>query len=502
MIASEDHCDDMQMQQSRHFQISLNEVDDMGTKDFERPTSLAREYFESTTTHGLSHICSAKNACTRSLWLIIFLVVFGLLVASICALIAKATRHSAITYIKTELHDALELPAITFCNGKPFRELGLSKALPKGFAMNHLKSPKNTKMKLAIGLSNLTDTDLKEIGHSMNIFLMKEMSSCFFRDKMCDFADFKTTTTPVYGNCFTFNAKDSKQKKVCSGSGLFTLLNINQDENIPGVMPLTSTASVKVMLHHPNEIFSETQAIYLAPGTWTDIKIQKKIIKRLPDPYPSNCSQKATMEEFFGVPVRYTTAMCELMCYVNEQNKTCGYTSPLFSSYVKSALPQFAPEDKGTSMKYKIAEHESQIKCLLHFDDMYEKEKVQCNCQQPCYEEQFKIVTSNAVWPPLNRAQELLSNMKNAYNEMIFNNWNTDTLYNNILAINLYFNDFAIETVEQQPVYTWGDFTSDLGGQMGLWIGASVFSAFELGTFLFRWLTSLLLSRQQRKVHV
>ena len=500
-IRSENHCDN-QMQKSKHFQISLHEVDDMGTKDFESPASLVKEYFESTTTHGLSRIHLARNVYTRSLWLIIFLVVFGLLVASICQLVTKATGHNVITNIKTELHNGLELPAITFCNGKPFRESELSKVLPEGFEYR-LESPKNTLMKLAIGLSNLTDADLKEIGHSMEIFLMKKMQSCFFRGKMCNFTDFKTVTTPVHGNCFTFNPKDRKQKKVDGGSGLFTLVNINQDENIPGVIPWTSIAGVKVMVHHPNETFSETQAIYLAPGTWTDIKIEKKIIKRLPHPYPGKCSQEATMEKSFGIPIRYTTEMCEYMCYFDEQNKWCGYTAPEFSSSVKSVISQFGAKAKDINMKYKIAYKQAQMKCLLDFDDLFTKGGIKCNCPPPCYEEQFKVTTSNAVWPPLNRAQELLYELKSLrWVEMAFDSWTASTLYNNILAVNIYFNDFTVETVEQKPAYTMSDFASDLGGQMGLWIGASVFSVFELGTFLFSWITSLLLSRQQKKVHV
>ena len=469
-IASEDHCDN-QMQKLQHFQSSFNEMDDMGAKDFENPASLVKEYFESTTTHGLSRIYFARKRCTRYLWLIIFLVVFGLLVASICELIGKLTKNSVITNIKAKLHNGLELPAITFCNGVPFRESKLSEVLPKGFE-NHFNTPRNTEMKLAIGLSSLTDTKLKEIGHPKNIFLMTNMSSCLFQGKACNFNDFYIITTPVYGNCFTFNPKDRKQKKVDSASGLFTLLNINQDENIPGVLPWSSIAGVKVMVHHPNEIFPESQAIYLAPGTWTDIKIEKRVVERLPHPYPSNCLQKATMEESLGAPIRYTAEMCQYMCYVNKQNETCGYTTPVFSSSVKSVLSQFTAKAKDISMKYKIATEEAQLECLLGFDDLFAKGEIKCNCPPPCHEEQFKVTTSNAMWPPLNKAQKLLSSLNKSYwEEMPFYNWTTDTIYNNILAVNIYFNDFTVETVEQKQAYTMSDFVSDLGGQTGYGLG-------------------------------
>ena len=56
----------------------------------------------------------------------------------------------------------------------------------------------------------------------------------------------------------------------------------------------------------------------------------------------------------------------------------------------------------------------------------------------------------------------------------------------NALAIEVHISDFTVEIIEQSPAYDWDNFLSDLGGQMGLWIGASVYSGVELVSILLK----------------
>jgi len=59
-------------------------------------------------------------------------------------------------------------------------------------------------------------------------------------------------------------------------------------------------------------------------------------------------------------------------------------------------------------------------------------------------------------------------------------NWTVDSIYKNMLKIELYFSDFDTDVIEQKPAYGLLEFASDLGGQVGLLIGASVYSALEV----------------------
>ena len=67
-------------------------------------------------------------------------------------------------------------------------------------------------------------------------------------------------------------------------------------------------------------------------------------------------------------------------------------------------------------------------------------------------------------------------------------NISEDYVSNNYAAIQIYYRDFTTERAEHLPAYDWNSFLSDCGGQMGLWIGASVFSVAELLSFVVEYI--------------
>ena len=488
---------DDDLQKSGNLQTSTNETEAV---TFQNLHSITKEFFESTTTHGLSRIYSARNVYIRGFWLMIFLVVFALLGLSVYCLIIKVTSYSVVTSIQAKLHTGLQFPAITFCNGNPFRESEMIKPAYADYrAANITRGSTKMELKLVMDLGGLSDSELYNLGHPSEIFLMQGMGGCFFQNKPCNITeDFVSITSPVHGNCFTYKSKDRIQSRVNSESGLFTTININQEDY--SSYSWSTVAGAKVMIHQPDEFLPESQAIYLAPGTWTDIKIEKKITKRLKAPYTDHCSDEKYMTKTIDAPVRYTTELCQNVCYVNLQMADCGYTTPFFSSALKSTLSILGTGSKDLRYKYKTAENVSQIDCLMRFDEKFLQGKVNCSCSPPCYEEQFKITTSSAMWPPSNKAVGMLYELQMNF-EPIFNNWTVETLYNNIVAANIYYKDLTVETIEQKPEYEMDDFASDLGGQMGLWIGSSVFSGFEFGAFALSLLLYLIFLRRKDKVH-
>ena len=461
----------------------------------QNPKMISKNYFESTTTHGLSRIYSASSIYIRCFWLAIFLVVFGLLVSTITRLVLKTTEYNVVTNVQTKFYPGLQFPAITFCNGNPFRESEIKKIYPQNKSKSGSKEF-NEEMQIILG--QLNDSSLYKVGHPREIFLMKGMDGCFFQNEKCNLTkDFLRLTSPTTGNCFTYKSKDRVQRRASSEAGLFATLNINQFDYAKE-FPLSSSAGAKVMVHHSDEAFPETKAIHLVPGTLTDIKIEKKVIKRLKDPYPDNCSDATSMKEAHGIPLRYSIELCQFVCYLDTQAESCGCVTPLFASTLKDALSAFGVSVNQNATNYKIAVTPSQIKCTSQFEEMFESGKITCNCPPPCVEEQFKITVSSSMWPPLNRASYYLYQLQTVhFHEKIFQDWTVENLYQNILAVNIYYKDFTIETVEQKPAYTLDDFASDLGGQLGLWIGASIFSAFELGGYIMNMIAYFLFWRQK-----
>eukprot|EP00795_Rhopilema_esculentum_P015355 gene15355-6587_t len=106
------------------------------------------------------------------------------------------------------------------------------------------------------------------------------------------------------------------------------------------------------------------------------------------------------------------------------------------------------------------------------------------------------------MWSALNDAEKILSDLKQSYgNQSTFgDNWTKDKLYKNILSVNIYYQDFEVETIRQREAYSCNDFVCDLGGNISLWAGASVFSVIELETFIENAILWSVLPRKQIEV--
>ncbi|XP_070542972.1 degenerin unc-8-like [Ptychodera flava] len=64
----------------------------------------------------------------------------------------------------------------------------------------------------------------------------------------------------------------------------------------------------------------------------------------------------------------------------------------------------------------------------------------------------------------------------------------------NLLRIDVYYQELNFETIYAEAAYVWSDLGSDFGGLIGLWIGVSILTCFEFIEFLID-LASLAIAR-------
>ena len=57
------------------------------------------------------------------------------------------------------------------------------------------------------------------------------------------------------------------------------------------------------------------------------------------------------------------------------------------------------------------------------------------------------------------------------------------SMQDNLLAVNIYYKTLEVTEVKQNPSLTWFQVLSDLGGALGLCLGASIVTAFEFIEF-------------------
>ena len=173
--------------------------------------------------------------------------------------------------------------------------------------------------------------------------------------------------------------------------------------------------------------------------------MQKKIIKRQPSPYPSNCSDGKGIENLFTST--YSIEACMQSCYLRQMLKECGVVIDRWQRYIK---PGEAHQEQ---IKNKT---DDQIKdCLDHFINYRysNKSDTHCYCPLPCRETRLQLHV-NLGRPNL------------------------------LYRFEFYHYPFEITHETEVPEYPIEQFVADLGGLTGLLCGMSMLSILEIAMFV------------------
>ncbi len=109
----------------------------------------------------------------------------------------------------------------------------------------------------------------------------------------------KSSNTPSYGNCFTFNhvsnkddERAGKRRSTLPGpfAGLKLVLDLEIEQYIKG--SLTESSGALAVLQHPEDVVSINEnGFSLMPNTQTSVSMTTEEVTRLRHPYPSGCLQ-------------------------------------------------------------------------------------------------------------------------------------------------------------------------------------------------------------------
>ena len=101
-----------------------------------------------------------------------------------------------------------------------------------------------------------------------------------------------------------------------------------------------------------------------------------------------------------------------------------------------------------------------------------------CWCIDACKDTYYEYSLSRAQFPPINAAKNML------FNNPVYST--ISDLRENYIRLHVYFETLAIENVEKVPAYTTMNLLGDVGGNLGLFIGANVATLAELLDYLAR----------------
>ncbi|KAK6989342.1 amiloride-sensitive sodium channel subunit alpha [Biomphalaria glabrata] len=308
-------------------------------------------------------------------------------------------------------------------------------------------------------LFNKQSMDIRQqIGHQKEGLIRM----CSFAGRMCGYELFQQVVSPQYGNCYTLHHENFTSRKSGIAGGLELILSLETDEYTPAI---TSDVGARVIIHEPGTApFLDDNDIAVSPGMHTFIALKKVEIIRIGEPFSSCISESHTVLDY-----KYTKPACQKACEQMHIKDRC--------NCIDSDLDQSMTNTTMSQCKSK-----EDLKCLYQVRCELETKKDSCNCTDLCRESTYEKTIATLQWPTDSYVNYIRPSVCNASKPPSFCKLNISNaaLRDELVKLNIYFGDLNYEELADEPNYEITNLLSDIGGSIGLWIGMSVLSVFEL----------------------
>ncbi|KAL4608986.1 acid-sensing ion channel 4 [Arapaima gigas] len=425
------------------------------------PSTDLAGFASSCSLHGINHIfVSGRLGVRQTLWALAFLVslAFFLYQAAKCAI--SYLEHPHVTALSEEASREMVFPAVTICNINRFRFSALTDADIYHLANLTGLPPKNKDGHKPADLE-YPAPDMQDIFNRTGHQLEEMLKSCNFSGQNCTAEDFTVVYTR-YGKCYMFNGNKTtlrKTKQGGMGNGLEIMLDIQQDEYLPIWKETNETsleAGIRVQIHSQDEPpYIHELGFGVSPGFQTFVSCQEQRLTYLPQPW-GNC--RDSTEELIPGYDTYSISACRLHCETKEVLKECNCRMVHMPGNTTICPP-------------------SKIKCVDNALIMLQKKPSStCPCQTPCNLTRYGKELSMVKIPSRGSARYLAKKF----------NKTEEYIRDNFLVLDVFFEALNYETIEQKKAYdVAGLLAGDIGGQMGLFIGASVLTILEIFDYVY-----------------
>ncbi|CDQ66900.1 unnamed protein product [Oncorhynchus mykiss] len=245
--------------------------------------------------------------------------------------------------------------------------------------------------------------------------------------------------------------------------GLFT---------VPKAYETSFEAGIKVQIHNQEEPpFIDQLGFGVAPGFQTFVSCQEQRLIYLPPPW-GDCKVTWMDSEFFET---YSITACRIDCETRYLVENCNCRMVHMPGDAPYCTPELYKECADPALDFLV-----------------EKDNDFCVCETPCNMTRYSKELSFVKIPSKASAKYLAKK----YNK------SEQYIADNILVLDIFFEALNYETIEQKKAYEVAgllDFLKtvnflfkntllemcDIGGQMGLFIGASLLTILELFDYIY-----------------
>ncbi|KAM4900734.1 bile acid-sensitive ion channel [Sylvia borin] len=435
--------------------------------DLEDRRKYHEEFASSTSFHGVHNIVHTQSKARRALWLLTVVGCLAIVIWQICSRFIYYFSWPTTTTVVVQYMENVKFPAVTFCNLNRFQAHAVSNLKTIFFIWNVVSAIlKKISMEdkyfqelnyFLLGNQNFSIKDFtRENGFYLNSSTLLE---CDFFGKPCYPQDFEHVFTE-YGNCFTFNHNDLSARRVSlSGRGLHLLFDVQQDKFTDEPTLGYTDAGITFVVHSPQELPRFDGLGLLTPvGTHAQVAIRQ--LKSIIQEYPWGECKPDIKLQYHKI---YSTNGCLLECKARYIQDWCG------------CLPFILPGN-GTECDllkfYKCvypAVYDIEIKGLCTIGTH------NSTCPTPCEETDYPTSVTYSNFGGENAIKYFSTKL----------NKTPEYIRQNLVRIEIKYHDLSYKITQQQKALTISELLADVGGQLGLFCGASMITIIELLEYIF-----------------
>ncbi|KAK6173212.1 hypothetical protein SNE40_016706 [Patella caerulea] len=418
------------------------------------------EFAQSTSLHGIKYAFEdSHHMLRRIIWLI---GVFGMMSALLYATSSLAIDYYKYPYtnsLKISVVDKIFYPQVTICNISPFN----ASYLPKTDEMNNILVAMSALHIIASPINfSAPEYDFANLPQKREFYqrvafsLQYMIPYCFFEGNEIPCSKVFVAKITDAGICFTAKSKTKPSTKLTGSQlGLRLYLFVDQKNYIPS---LQIGAGFKVVLHDPDEEPDLINKGFLvSPGFTTYASVKRIKYRHLPSPFKAfgtiTCldTKASSYINTLKYSDKYDVTSCQKECRLKYLLETCHCVD--FTDYGNDTLCSLR---ELITCYNKEKDHFNQIRNTL------------CNCPTPCEYTTYEVQLSTAYYP---------SEIMKYFIERAFDN--SSELRKNYAEIRIFYENLVETESSQVPVYNLDNIVATLGGQMGIFLGASVLTISE-----------------------